>query len=237
MEQVLPLHFEWTPPTSGLWVRATLVYKLDQHRSHPVIRCHNHMAPDNNSNRTEDARKLKHVVRCLHITSRYDEAVNGHLSVLTPLGTPEAGVQNVPMDFVFYCKNSCTSGMNRRPTELIFTLEDEHNQILGRRKLEIRVCSCPKRDKEKEEGENDLGVSVGPGKKRKAASVSGPPPGKKLSQDNRAYLLNLNIVGRENANAVVKYAHDVMAGSALRSGNIDLYKPYMDEVLRKYPSM
>jgi hypothetical protein len=236
MEQVLPLQFQWTPPADGLWVRATMVYKLDQHRSQPVLRCHNHMAPDNSSNRNIDPRQVKHVIRCLHNTSSYEEAGNGHLSVLTPLGMPEAGVQNVPMDFVFYCKNSCTSGMNRRPTELIFTLETEQNQILGRRKLEVRVCSCPKRDKEKEEGENDASMSIGSGKKRKATTPVPvlPPPGKKISTDNKVYSLNLEVVGKENVNAIIKYAHDVMAGAGIRNDNIDLYKPYMDEVLRKY---
>ena len=240
MEQVLPLHFQWTPPMDGLWIRATLVYKLDQHRSQPVVRCHNHMAPDNNSNRNIDPRQVKHVIRCLHNTSNYEELPNGHMSVLIPLGTPEAGVQNVPMDFIFYCKNSCTTGMNRRPTELILTLENDQNQILGRRKLEVRVCSCPKRDKEKEENELNVSMGLGAGKKRKSATppeVVLPPPGKKVAgihSDNKVYNLNLNVVGRENANAVLKSAYDIMAGAAARSGNFEQFKPYMDELSRQY---
>ncbi|XP_058807199.1 cellular tumor antigen p53 [Phymastichus coffea] len=244
MEEVLPLQFSWAPPQDGLWVRATMVYKLDQHRSQPVIRCPNHMAPDNNSNRNINPLQVKHVIRCTHSASTYEEAANGHLSVLTPLGIPEAGVSYVPMDFTFYCKNSCTSGMNRRPTELIFTLESQQNQILGRRKLELRVCSCPKRDKEKEEGETssrDATVSVGSGsKKRKMVNVPGaPPPGKKLLTENskensKVFRLDLKIVGRDNYNSILKYAHDCMAGSAYRSNNHDLYKPYMDDVLKKF---
>ncbi|XP_001606900.1 cellular tumor antigen p53 isoform X1 [Nasonia vitripennis] len=233
MEEVLPLHFQWTPPTDGLWVRATMVYKLDQHRSQPVQRCHNHMAPDNNSNRSCDPRQLKHVIRGMHGACTYEEASNGHLSVLTPLGTPEAGMQNVPMDFVFYCKNSCTSGMNRRPTEVIFTLETDQNKILGRRKLEVRVCSCPKRDKEKEEKEHESTLNTGSKKRKSTTLMPGIPPGKKLLMDKNVFEVNLKILGRDNYNAVIRYAHDIMAGAAIRTGSYDLYKPYMEDAMRK----
>ncbi|KAJ8686788.1 hypothetical protein QAD02_022582 [Eretmocerus hayati] len=228
MEEVLPLQFQWHPPVDGLWLRATMVYKLDQHRSDPVSRCLNHMAPSNSSNTNIDPRHIKHVIRCLHATSSYEENTNGHLSVLTPLGKPEAGMCSVPMHFKFFCKNSCASGMNRRPTEVIFTLENEKCDVLGRRKLEVRVCSCPKRDKEKEEGETDPCIKVG--KKRKM-QVPTPPPGKKIL-DTRVFSLQLEIMGRDNYNSIIKYAHDVMAGSAARSGNIEVFKPYMDEALR-----
>lgn len=241
MEEVLPLQFTWEPPQDGLWVRATMVYKLDQHRSQPVVRCHNHMAPDNSSNRNINPMQVEHVIRCTHNASTYEKAANGHLSVLTPLGIPEAGVTNVPMDFVFYCKNSCASGMNRRPTELIFTLETQQNVILGRRKLEIRVCSCPKRDKQKEEGETDklngMPTPVGGNKKRKmmvtVPADAPPPPGKKVMVDTSICNVNVNVVGPEHAKAIMKYAHDIMAGAAYRTNNYELYKPWMDEVLKK----
>lgn len=233
MEQVLPLFFQWTPTVDGLWVRATMVYKLDQHRSIPVIRCPNHMATDTDI----DQRHLKHVIRCTHPASSYQESASGHLSVVTPLGTPVAGAVTVPVDFKFFCKNSCTAGMNRRPTEIIFTLETANNQILARRKLEVRICSCPKRDKDKEEKEV-LGLSTPTssgkilhGKKRKHSNLS-CSSGKKII-DNKVYRLSLDIVGRDNYNAVVKSAHDIMAGAAIRTGNYELYKPFIDETLKR----
>lgn len=231
MEQTLPLRFKWEPPLDGLYLRTVMVFSLDQYRSDPVRRCHNHMAPSNRSNQNIDPRLMKHVVRCLDRSSMYEER-NQHLSIVTPLRTPQPGSQYVPMCFQFLCKNSCPSGMNRRPTELIFTLEDHRNNVLGRRRLLVRVCSCPKRDKEKEEAEVEDPI---PGaKKRKVAGSNG----KKVllpSCDTHVFNVQLNIVGKENYLSVLKYAYDIMAGQAARSGQFDFFKPYMDDILRKTP--
>ncbi|KAL7291302.1 hypothetical protein TKK_0014905 [Trichogramma kaykai] len=245
MEQVLPLSFQWNPPVDGLWVRATMVYKLDQHRSQPVVRCHNHMAPDNNSNRNINPMQVKHVIRCLHNTSSYEEANNGHLSVLTPLGVPETALNNVPMDFLFTCKNSCSSGMNRRATELIFTLEDESSQILGRRKLEVRVCSCPKRDKEKEEKEESgesgsVPLAIGQGKKRKIPNPGlgiSAPPGKKIAMDNKVYNISFNVIGKDTYNACLRSIYNTMAGQGVQQNNLEAQKPFMEEILKKINEM
>lgn len=49
-----------------------------------------------------------------------------HLNVKVPLGSPESGVDSVTRLYKFMCKNSCAGrGMNRRPINVIFTLEDE----------------------------------------------------------------------------------------------------------------
>ena len=55
--------------------------------------------------------------------------------------------------FAFMCFSSCQlgSGPSRRPIEVIFTLESEGGQILGRRVAEIRVCACPGRERKLEE--------------------------------------------------------------------------------------
>lgn len=116
---------------------------------------------------------MKHVLRCSNQGSVYfgDTESKEHLSVVTPLGLPQAGMDTVRVNYQFMCKNSCPSGMNRRAVDVIFTLEDRwcvffftnhvfllkniffSGNVLGRRKLAVRVCSCPKRDKEKEEKE------------------------------------------------------------------------------------
>jgi hypothetical protein len=54
----------------------------------------------------------------------FDEK-SGRYSVRMALSRPQAGTDWVTMAFRFMCKNSCLSGMNRRPTEVIFTLENE----------------------------------------------------------------------------------------------------------------
>ncbi|KAK1122735.1 hypothetical protein K0M31_009177 [Melipona bicolor] len=228
MEETLPLRFKWEPPEDGLLLRTAMVFSLDQYASDPVRRCHNHMAPNIPSNRDVLPRVIKHVVRCTHHLTLYEER-NEHLSIVTPLNKPQPGSQYVPVCFKFLCKNSCPSGMNRRPTELIFTLEDSNRRILGRQRLPVRICSCPKRDKKKEEAE----VSQPDVKKRKVCI----PAGKKMmpSCDTHIYNAQLNIVGKENYLAVLKYAYDIMAGQAIRTGQLDFFKPYLDSILRKTP--
>ncbi|KAL2717969.1 cellular tumor antigen p53 isoform X3 [Vespula squamosa] len=231
MEQTLPLRFKWDPPLDGLYLRTSMVFSLDQYRNDPVQRCHNHMAQSNRSNQDIDPRIIKHVVRCTDPLSMYEEN-NEHLSIVTPLRTPQVGSQYVQMYFKFFCKNSCTSGMNRRPTELVFTLEDHMYKVIGRRRLLVRVCSCPKRDKEKEEAE---AMNTLPNTKKRKLSA---PPNKKVmlpSCDTHVYNVQLNVVGKENYLAVMKYAYDIMAGQASRTGQFEFFKPYMDNILHKMP--
>ncbi|XP_014606682.1 PREDICTED: cellular tumor antigen p53 [Polistes canadensis] len=231
MEQTLPIRFKWDPPVDGLYLRTSMVFSLDQYRNDPVHRCHNHMALSNPSNQDINPRIIKHVVRCSEPSSIYENN-NDHLSVITPLRTPQVGSQYVQLYFQFFCKNSCTSGMNRRPTELVFTLEDSQYSVLGRRKLLVRVCSCPKRDKEKEENGTTNDVS---GSNKRKRTVT---PSKKVilpSCDTHVYNIQLNVVGKENYLAVMKYAHDVMAGQASRTGQVEFFKPYMDSILHKMP--
>lgn len=227
MEKTLPLRFTWDPPTEGLYLRTAMVFMLEQYRSDPVRRCHNHMAPTNIVNQNMDEHRIKHVVHCVNHSSSIYEEKNEHLSILTPLNTPEPGSLYVPVCYKFLCKNSCSSGLNRRPTELVFTLEDYRNHIIGRRKLLVRVCSCPKRDKQKEEAE------VAPPPKRKLAI----PAGKKIlsSVDKHVFKVEINVVGKENYLAVLKYAYDVMAGQAVKTGQYEFFKPYMEDILHKTP--
>ncbi|XP_011296775.1 cellular tumor antigen p53 [Fopius arisanus] len=246
MEQTLPLKFKWDPPVDGLWLRTTMVFSMDQYRTDPVVRCHNHMATNSVSNQNIAEHVLRHVVRCTHLDSIYEE-ISGHMSVSVPLGTPQPGCRYVPLGFQFFCKNSCSSGMNRRPTELVFTLENHQRQVLGRRILPVRVCSCPKRDKDKEEQESGDSIAPMPGKKRKFPLGSQQvvhahcPPGKKpmLSQvsasnyDGREYNLSIRIPGRENAQAILNYAFDRLAGDAVKSGAYQQLAPYMEVLLKK----
>ncbi|KYM94450.1 PREDICTED: cellular tumor antigen p53 [Cyphomyrmex costatus] len=227
MEKTLPLRFTWEPTTSGLFLRTKLVFVYEQHKNDPVRRCPNHIASTSYNNELVDPER-KHVVYCVnHAASTYEEE-NEHLSILTPLRTPEPGSQYVAMCFKFFCKNSCPSGMNRRETELEFTLEDKRKKILARQTLGIRICSCPKRDKIK--GENDLERSISV--KREIALTSG----KKIpSYDTHVYKVELDIVGKENYLSVYKHAYDIMAGQAARTGQHECFKPYMDEISRKVP--
>jgi len=236
MEKTLPLRFMgWHPATPGLFLRTAMVFMLEEYKSDPVRRCHNHMASTNLVNQNMEPRKRKHVVHCVSHQSEYEER-NEHLSVLTPLCglTFEHGSQHITMIFKFLCKNSCQSGMNRRPTELIFTLENHEGKVLGRQKLLIRICSSPKRDKEKEEESLAPPASsaiILPGRQKSLKKLTN----KSSSFDNHIYKVELNIPGKENYLAIYKYAYDLMAGQAARSGRHEFFKPYMEGILHKTP--
>lgn len=146
-------------------------------------------------------------------------------------------METVRVNYQFMCKNSCPSGMNRRAVDVIFTLEDGCGQVLGRRKLSVRVCSCPKRDKEKEEKEfrehlqsQNHGSAPTPGRRRKLTY-------KKSSFMNNIYDVGINfdrnqsdnflykipaleVVGRDVALDMLRFAQDRMLAD-LQRGRFD----------------
>lgn len=79
---------------------------------------------------------------------------------------------NEPIQLLFTCQNSCSGGINRKSTSLIFSLENANGVMFGRRILHFKVCSCPKRDKDKEESLNTT-IKILP-KKRKMENPAAP---------------------------------------------------------------
>lgn len=66
-----------------------------------------------------------HVLRCEDTHSTYYVNPNDmRHSVIVPLKPPAPGTQSVSLCFKFMCLSSCQGGLNRRPTKLIFTLEE-----------------------------------------------------------------------------------------------------------------
>lgn len=155
MLNVLPVDVKRNSTSVELYLRATLLYSSPQYAQDLVERCNTHIDSRLMTNRDVEPAVSRHVLRCTNPGSVYmgDLERKEHLSVVTPLEQPQAGVDTVRVNYQFMCKNSCPSGMNRRAVDVIFTLEDSVGRVLGRRKLSVRVCSCPKRDKEKEEKE------------------------------------------------------------------------------------
>merc|ERR1719412_2971453 len=86
--------------------------------------------------------------------------ISGRHSVITPF--PEFQQQSggisssgCLLGYKFMDLGSCSGGINRRETALVFTLEDADGNVLGRQVLQLRICTAPKRDLEQDEKKHD----------------------------------------------------------------------------------
>lgn len=74
-----------------------------------------------------------HILKCCHPNTQYVGIENGQLfgqrlSVFVPLGRSavnEEGFASESLMLEFMCQNSCTTGINRKSTAVVFTLENE----------------------------------------------------------------------------------------------------------------
>ena len=97
--------------------------------------------------------------RINHVASAYcEDPITERLSVLVPLGElmkdkfeQPSSSNSFSILIKFMCLNSDVGGPNRRPTQVIFTLEDQCCSVLGRDIVNVKVCCCPKRDRVAEE--------------------------------------------------------------------------------------
>ena len=97
------------------------------------------------------------MIRVHHDRAVYQTDQNSQrLSVIVPVERPQPGGETFDFSLKFMCLGSDVGGINRRPLKVIFTLEDHNAQngeviVLGRYTVDVRICSCPKRDKQAEE--------------------------------------------------------------------------------------
>ena len=69
---------------------------------------------------------IDYVLHTDHSKAVYEkDPTSGRHSVRVSLDHPQAGAEWVTVPYRFMCKSSCDGGMNRRLTEVIFTLENE----------------------------------------------------------------------------------------------------------------
>ncbi|XP_025412779.1 cellular tumor antigen p53-like isoform X2 [Sipha flava] len=159
IDKVLLLNFkcdhEKIPNNQPVYVRAMPMYSAADWLKEPVNRCLQHLSPIDKFNK--GFTHLEHVIRCENDGTTYHiDEVSKRKSVVTLLCKPEHGSDSTRLSYRFVCKTSCLSGMQRRPIVVIFTLEDNTGQVLGRRVLPVKICSCPKRDLEREEKDTKL---------------------------------------------------------------------------------
>ncbi len=68
----------------------------------------------------------EHLVRCEHKLANYaEDSYTLRQSVFIPHEAPQAGAEWVTNLYQFMCFSSCVGGLNRRPIQVIFTLEHE----------------------------------------------------------------------------------------------------------------
>ncbi|XP_053947027.1 cellular tumor antigen p53 [Anastrepha ludens] len=153
MNEIFTLDAVYKPklPLQQLRVRVLMSFKNEV--SEPVLRCQNHISKD-----TEPHQKRRHsLLRCENPSAEYcgtpeGKNINDRYSILIPLGVSvmpknDSSIAQT-MAIKFTCQNSC---IGRKETSLIFLLEGLSGEILSQRVMDVKVCSCPKRDYEADE--------------------------------------------------------------------------------------
>lgn len=244
-------------PGDKFRVRATTVFSDSGQAEKRVERCLNHSSLLCDLNRDYDEKMWGHVLR----SSREPDSGGVHYcgntgdkqswySVVVDFEAHESTLDySHSHAYVFVCKNSCTSGINRRTIEIIFTLEDYSGQVVGRQTVGARVCSCPRRDMEKDERDY-LKLGAPSGQKRMATSSPTStlaPLNKKVKVefeqphleyavteiDTNVYTVpSFQIVGKETLSTMLKLAENYMIADAqkLSPGILHYPAPYAEAV-------
>ena len=134
-------------------IRAILVFSPSSAFLEPVLRCPNH-TPSAKSypfiTQAEDRAVMLSAPANTEGVFYEENPKSKRVSVTFPLLKPLVGTNYFSHSFTFTCLGSCIGGINRRPTKIIFTLED-NGEIVGRKGINIRICSCPVRDLKQDE--------------------------------------------------------------------------------------
>lgn len=171
-------------PPQGSIIRATPTYIRPEHLQEVVQRCPNHALALTDNRQQSSAGSSSpapptHLVRCEHLMAQYCRDIyTGRLSVTVPHENPQPGSPWVVNVYQFMCFSSCLGGLNRRPLQIVFTLEHQ-GKIIGRQAVEVRICACPSRDRKSEEN------AMFPASSR-------PPPLKRFSSSS----LSINGIGK-----------------------------------------
>ncbi|KAH8284318.1 hypothetical protein KR018_003724, partial [Drosophila ironensis] len=167
----MDVQFKVNMPIQPLNLRVFLCFAKDV--SGPVLRCQNHLSvePLTGSNST----MRESLLRCENPSTIYCGSAEGkgiaeRYSVVVPLNqarssTRGGGYVVQPLVFKFVCQNSC---FGRKETCMVFCLENASGEILGQQVLDIKICTCPKRDRMLDERQKK-------GKKRKSRTGDDEP--------------------------------------------------------------
>lgn len=232
-------------PMGQFFIRAMIVYTSPHDLPEPVNKCPNH--------KQGQADLIDHILRCTNEGVTYTGQASGKifaekLAVIVDMGRIAT---NEPLTLQFTCQNSCSGGMNRRSTSLIFTLEDGAKNILGRKVMHFKVCSCPRRDKEKDEST----TKVFPKKRKPDASSLPSTSAKRIhltKQDSDSALdvtgdvtlpsikiepetpceLKVILPNEKLKKNALRLIYDAVAGEITRTGNT-AYSCYLNDLQKQ----
>lgn len=139
-------------PEGGYFIRMLPVYAESQSFKNPVTRCPNHAGLDHPWNKDFNLEYRHHLMRAINKATCYEEDhVSKRLSCKFPVDIQHFGNDQITVPIKFMCLGSDVGGINRRALMVIFTLESSSGEVCGRAKVDVRICSCPRRDKHTEE--------------------------------------------------------------------------------------
>ncbi|XP_017082781.1 cellular tumor antigen p53 isoform X2 [Drosophila eugracilis] len=158
------VQFKAKLPIQPLNLRVFLCFSKDV--SGPVLRCQNHLSVEPLTG--QNAKMRESLLRSENPNSVYcgtaqGKGISERYSVVIPLnmcrsGNRSAGHVRQTLAFKFVCQNSC---IGRKETSLVFCLENARGDIVGQQVMEVKICTCPKRDRNQDERQIN-------GKKRKS---------------------------------------------------------------------
>ncbi|KAK2165777.1 hypothetical protein LSH36_45g04026 [Paralvinella palmiformis] len=220
MATTCPIRFRTSsevPP--GAVIRALPVYMRPEHVQDAVRRCPNHATSTENN---EDHPAPSHLIRCDHKMAAYVvDPYNGRQSVIIPQEQAQAGSLWVTNLYQFMCFSSCVGGLNRRPMQVIFTLERD-GIVLGRHAVEVRICACPGRDRRADESSAASNSNGQSGNRKRPASkmnLSISPSGKR----HRGEVFTLTVSSRENYDILCKIRDALELAARIPTRQVDQY--------------
>merc|ERR1712013_133715 len=242
MNKLVQAEFRVGPtPPEGLWIRALPIYAEAGHIREPVRRCPNHASASDPTNQPPEHGNPTHLIRMDGSDTLYcDDKESGRLSVIFPVRAPHQGSEFTHKLMKFMCLGSDVGGINRRPLKVIFTLEEGLGRVVGRKVVDVRICSCPKRDRQQEEARHEQQE----GQVRRIAerfanttvvvpnSQLMPPPGKKVLEKEPIIMVPVHADDFKKLNEFAESAW-VMREITADPRNADRIKENIKETRRK----
>ncbi|GLH06624.1 Cellular tumor antigen p53 [Gryllus bimaculatus] len=126
----IPVKFKINSVEPGLRIRVLPIFVSQDSLGEPVKRCPTHVSHLEKSNK--DFEHVEHIIRCDHQQATYEKNPQSErLSIVVPTESPQPGSDTFTVIISFI------------------------GEVVGRKMINFRICSCPRRDMSKEEESNE----------------------------------------------------------------------------------